>query len=134
MSKARELASLVSNSRDLADGASTGGEAKFEASGAIEANKPLILKSDNTVEQIKVATTSSSLLNTVSLGAGVTEGYMSTSGSGASYHLLDMLLDGDYIYALYRQHTLTVYTPCRNNGAILALEIELILLKLLMVS
>jgi len=120
MSKARELASLVSNSRDLADGASTGGEAKFEASGAIEANKPLILKSDNTVEQIKVATTSSSLLNTVSLGAGVTEGYMTTSGPSAAYHLLDMLLDGDYIYAVYRQSSqaqvyLTVHSIDSNN-------------------
>lgn len=94
MSKARELASLLSNSADLSDGASTGGEFKFTASGTIEANKPLIKKSDNTVEQIKLsADTGMSALSDPQ--------YLDDLSSFQK-SLLDVLIDGDYIFVVHQ--------------------------------
>ena len=91
MSKARELASLLSNSADLSDGASTGGEFKFTASGAIEANKALIKKSDNTVEQIKIS--SSALSSALS-----DRQYVTNVENGTAVQILDILIDGDYVF------------------------------------
>ena len=114
MSKARQLANLLSNSADLSDGASTGGEFKFTASGAIEVNKALIKKSDETVEQIKfsTATVSSALTSATSID------------SLNSYQkLLDILLDGDYLWVVLEETTgtylntirVTLYSIDSNN-------------------
>ena len=51
MSKARQLANLLSADRDLADGSVAGGEFNFTAYGDIVKNKPVILRSDGTVQQ-----------------------------------------------------------------------------------
>lgn len=104
MSKARQLANLLSNSADLSDGASTGGEFKFTASGAIEANKALIKKSDDTVEQIKfsTATVSSALTSATSI-----------DDLGSNQKLLDVLLDGDYLWTVYENVTGTTVNTIR---------------------
>lgn len=102
MSKARQLANLLSADRDLADGSVTGSEINFTAYGDIAKNKPVILRSDGTVQQAGQTNTTAAKIDDIVLN---------TESSG-SYSVLahDTIVQDGLVYSLHTENFNSKYT------------------------
>lgn len=96
MSKARQLANLLSADRDLADGSVTGSEINFTAYGDIVKNKPVILRSDGTVQQAGQTNTTAAFIDELLINA--------ESSSNSYLYSHDTIIKDGLVYSLHSGH------------------------------